>query len=99
MATIDWRLLLLLLCAPLLGVIGVVAADMVPNERIADNLLDARAAEQIGPTVSAATPLGTTAARYAECTAFSLGLGTRPGANVLTNAIRTPAYTGCMRPV
>ena len=79
MATIDRRLLVLLLCAPLLGLIGVVAADLVPNDPIADNLLDARDAEQIGPSDENATPLGTSAARYTECTAFSLGLGTRPG--------------------
>ena len=77
-ATIDRRLLLLLLCAPLLGLIGVVAADLVPNDPIADNLVGADAAEQIGPSDANATPLGTSAARYTECTSFSLGLGTRP---------------------
>ena len=97
MATIDRRLLLLLLCAPLLGLIGVVAADLVPNDPIADNLVGADAAEQIGPSDANATPLGTSAACYTECTSFSLGLGTRPGANVLTNAMRSPAYTGCSR--
>ena len=97
LATIDRRLLVLLLCAPLLGLVGVVAADLVPNDPIADNLLDARDAEQIGPSDENATPLGTSAARYTECTAFSLGLGARADANVLTNAMSSPAYTGCTR--
>ena len=97
LATIDRRLIVLLLCAPLLGLIGVVAADLVPNDPIADNLLDARDAGQIGPSDENMTPLGTSAARYTECTALSLGLGSRPGDNVLTNTMRSPAYTGCAR--
>ena len=56
-----------------------------------------RDAEQIGPSDENATPLGTSAARYTECTAFSLGLGARADANVLTNAMSSPAYTGCTR--
>ena len=94
----DRRLLIVLLCAPLLGFIGVLAADLVPNARIADHLIDAESTgvlsydSHLGPT-----PLGTEAATYTECTAFSLGLADVPGEDFVANAVLGTAYTGCER--
>ena len=94
----ERRLLVVLLCAPLLGFIGVMAAHAVPNSRIADHLIDAGGAgiladtSELGPT-----PLGTTAANYTECTAFSLGLADVAGEDVVAHALLGTAYTGCER--
>jgi hypothetical protein len=81
------RLLVLVLCAPLLGFIGVVAAETVPDTRIAHHLLDAERAGIIGVSDPGPTPLGTTAARYSECTAFSVGLGDPRGENFVSAAM------------
>ena len=94
----DRRLLVLLLCAPLLGFIGVMAADVVPSDRIADHLVDAESADVLSYTSdSGPTPLGTEASTYTECTAFSLGLADVPGEDVVADALLGTAYTGCER--
>ena len=94
----DRRLLILLLCAPLLGFIGVMAADVVPSDRIADHLVDAESADVLSYTSdSGPTPLGTEASTYTECTAFSLGLADVPGEDVVADALLGTAYTGCER--
>ena len=95
MSKIERRLLVLLLCAPLLGAVGVIAAELVPDGRIADQLVDAQAAGLLISPELARTPLGTIPARYTECTVLSIGLGDRPGANVVANAMLAGAYTGC----
>jgi hypothetical protein len=46
----ERRLLILLLCAPLLGFIGVMAADAVSSTRIADHLIDAERADILTET-------------------------------------------------
>ncbi len=94
---VERRLLVLLLCAPLLGFLGVVAAEGVSDQRIADHLLDAETAGILGASITDPTPLGTTPARYTECTSFSLGLGEPPDAGVVTAAMLGTAYTGCER--
>jgi hypothetical protein len=90
------RLLALLLCLPLLGFVAIVAAEAVPDGRIADRLVDAERAGLIGPSDPGPTPLGTTAALYTECTAFSLGLGDAAD-GVVAGAVLGTAYTGCER--
>jgi hypothetical protein len=95
LATIDRWLLMLVLCAPLLGLIGVVAAELVPDERIADQLVDAQTSELIGPDDPSPTPLGTTPARFTECTTFSLGLGDWPRESTVANSVLSPTYIGC----
>jgi hypothetical protein len=91
------RLLVILLCAPLLGFVGVVAAEVVSDNRIANHLLDAESAGILGPADPGPTPLGTTAARYTECTSFSVGLGDPADENLVTTAMLGTAYTGCDR--
>ena len=93
----ERRLFVLLLCAPLLGFIGIMAAEAVPDTRIADHLLDGERGGIIGPSDPGPTPLGTTAAFYSECTAFSVGLGDPPGQNRIAAAMLGTAYTGCER--
>ena len=94
----DRRLLILLLFAPLLGLVGVVAAEAVPDTRIAEHLLDAKRAGLVTTTSDPGpTPLGTTAARYTECTVFSLGLGDSPDEDIVSRAMLGTAHTGCER--
>jgi hypothetical protein len=94
---VERRLLVLLLCAPLLGFLGVVSAQAVSDQRIAHHLLDAESAGILGPSITDPTPLGTAPARYTECTSFSVGLGAPPDADVVTAAMLGTAYTGCDR--
>jgi hypothetical protein len=91
------RLLVLLLCAPLFGLIGVAAAEIIPDTQIADHLVDAERVGILGPSDQGPTPLGTTPARYSECTAFSVGLGDPAGENLASSAVLGTAYTGCER--
>jgi len=94
----ERRLLILLLCAPLLGFIGVMAAYAVPNARIADHLIDAEGAGILSyASHPGPTPLGTEAAHYTECTTFSLGLADVPGEDFVANALLGTTYTGCER--
>ena len=89
-------MLLLLLCAPLLGLIGVIAAEAVPDGRIANHLLDAERAGILATEVGRATsPLDTTVQTPAECGALSIGLGAHPGDDHVTTAIVSPAYRSC----
>ncbi len=95
-ASTQRRLLVLVLCAPLLGFIGVVAAEAVPDTWIADHIR-CRARRHRRPKDPGPTPLGTTAARYTECTALSLGLGDPPGATHVEAALLASTYNGCVR--
>lgn len=96
--TADRRLLIVLLCAPLLGFIGVMAAYAVPHARIADHLIDAEHAGTLTETSHPGpTPLGTEAANYTECTTFSLGLADVPDEDFVAHAMLGTAYTGCER--
>jgi hypothetical protein len=97
LSRVERRLAVLLLCAPLLGAVGVMAAELVPDERIADQLVAAQSAELLISPDSDQTPLGTTAERYTECTAFSIGLGDRPGEDLVANALLSGGHTGCSR--
>ena len=95
--SLERRLFILLLCAPLLGLIGVMGAAAVPDVRIAEHLVDAERAGILGPSHPGPTPLGTTAARYTECTAFSLGLGDSGSEDLFDAAMQGMAYPGCER--
>lgn len=94
----DRRLLVVLLCAPLLGLIGVMVSYVVPDTQIADHLIDAEHAGILTDTSDAGlTPLGTEPERYTECTAFSLGLADVSGEGFVAHALLGTAYTGCER--
>lgn len=96
--SVERRLLILLLCAPFLGLVGVMAAYAVPNTRIADHLIDAgHAGVLTDKSHPGPTPLGTEAARYTECTTFSLGLAPVSGERFVAHALLGTAYTGCER--
>jgi hypothetical protein len=93
LTTGERRLLLVVLCAPLLGLVGVIAADAVPDSRIADHLLDGqRAGILTRDARREPTPLDTLAPSPTECLAFSVGLGDQPGRNHVTTAIVSPTY-------
>src|SRR5215207_10520361 len=84
MAKFERRLMALLLCAPLLGLLGVVAAEAVPDRRIADHLVDGQQSGVFtGHPGQGTTPLGmpTRMQVYVECRAFSVGLGDQPDWN------------------
>jgi hypothetical protein len=95
---LQGRLLLLVLCAPLLGLLGVIAAEAVPDSRIADHLLDAERAgiltreRGLREQKRSTTPLDTVVQNPTECLAFSVGLGDQPGRNHVTTAIVSPVY-------
>jgi hypothetical protein len=92
---LERRLLLVLVCAPLLGLVGVVAAEIVPDGRIAHRLVVARTAGVIERQERPTSSLGTVSDKFTECAAFSVGLGDQPGRNDVTSAIASPIYRGC----
>lgn len=95
--TVERRLLFLVLCAPLLGLVGVLVAEVVPDGRIAYHLLRAERAGLITSVERPTTVLGTRADQFTECTAFSVGLGDHPDEGFVSNALLSPAYVGCRR--
>ncbi len=96
-STLERRLLLLLLVAPLLGLIGVTAAEVVPDGRIGYHLIRAETAGVLSDVERSPSPLGTTIDHYSECVALGIGLGDEPGQNLLSSALTSPAYSGCIR--
>ncbi len=102
-ATSRWSvqrtLLLVLLFAPLLGLAGVVAGELVPDGRIAYNVLRAHREGILGTEERPLTPLATTMDRFTECVAVTVGLGDPRGSNLVESAVLSPAYPGCKQSV
>lgn len=90
---------MLLLVAPLLGFVGVVVAELVPDGRIGYHLLRAERADLIDTGERTPSPLGTTTDHFSECIAITIGLGDRPGEHVVSSALRSPSYVGCAETV
>lgn len=86
-----------LLCAPFVGLLCVIAAELVPDERIANQLLDAEESGVVAPADDRPTPLGTRFPYFSECSALSIGLGDLPGDGAVVSAIRSPVYAGGCR--
>ncbi len=88
-------LLTILLAAPLLGLVGVVGSEIVPDGRIVYHLVAALNRGEIDARDRTISMLGTTADHYAECTAVTVGLGDPPG-SLLRQALFSPASFGCV---
>ena len=56
LGSVERRLLCLVLCAPLLGVVGVLLAELVPDGRIAYHLLRGEQADVVTPVERLTTP-------------------------------------------
>ena len=89
------RLALVLVLAPLIGLVAVVAAESVSDTLIAERLLEARSARTLGTREYSRSPLDTTTAHHSECVAFSLGLGDIPGTGRVTTALESRTYRTC----
>jgi hypothetical protein len=81
--------------APLLGLLGVVAAEVVPDGRIASHLAGAMRRGEIGAEDGTVSLLGTTADHYAECVAVLIGIGDPPG-NIVKRALYSATAYGCV---
>jgi hypothetical protein len=92
---LERRLLLLLLLAPLLGLIGVTAGEIVPDGRIGYHLLRAEKSGMLSAVERSPSPLGTTIDHFSECVALGIGLGDEPGQNIVSSALTSPTYSGC----
>jgi hypothetical protein len=88
-------LLVIALAAPVLGLVGVVMAELVPDGRIAFHVTTAMQRGEIGPENSTVSLLGTRADHYAECVAALIGLGDPPG-NVVKRALYSATAYGCV---
>jgi hypothetical protein len=97
--SIDRWLVTLLLCAPLLGLLGVLVAEVVPDGRIASHLVQAEAEGILDRVERDPSPLATTTDHYSECVAATVGLGDLPGQDLFTRTMRAPAYYGCEQAV
>jgi hypothetical protein len=83
------------LVAPLLGLLGVLAAEVVPDGRIGYHLVRARAEGVLEPVERPQSPLGTTVDQFSECVAFGIGLGDPPDSTIWETALASPSYFGC----
>jgi hypothetical protein len=88
-------LLIIAIAAPLLGLLGVTVAELVPDGRIAAHLVDAVRRGEIGPEDRPVSLLGTTADHYAECVAVMIGLGDQPGSLVKRSLYSATSF-GCV---
>jgi hypothetical protein len=93
--SVERRLLALLVLAPLVGLIGVVVAEVVPDGRIAYHLLRADHAGHLGTTQASTSPLGTRRDHWTECNRISTGLGDEEGDGIIASALKNPTYVGC----
>jgi hypothetical protein len=87
--------LTLALAAPLLGLVGVVAAEVVPDGRIAAHVAGAMQRGEIGAENGTVSLLGTTADHYAECVAVLIGVGDPPG-TIVKRALYSATAFGCV---
>jgi hypothetical protein len=88
-------LVLTLLGLPLVGLVGVVAADLVPDRLVMDQLFEAT--ERDALTIDNYPP-GWSARqidRFSECKRITIGLGDPEGVNPLESAIRSPTLGSC----
>jgi hypothetical protein len=88
-------LLALALAAPLLGLVGVVAAEVVPDGRIAAHVTSAMQRGEIGAENRPMSLLGVPADHFAECVAVLIGLGDPPG-NLVKRALYSATAFGCV---
>lgn len=88
-------LLVLVVAAPVLGLLGVVAAEVVPDGRIGYHLLRAEQAGTLDATERGPSSLGTTVDHFSECVALTVGLGDRPADGLVATAMRSQTYIGC----
>jgi hypothetical protein len=88
-------LVVIALATPLLGLLGVIAAEVVPDGRIASHLVDAMYRGEITSEDRTVSLLGTTADHYAECVAVMNGLGDPPG-NLVKRALYSATSYGCV---
>ena len=88
-------LLTIALAAPLLGLVGVAVAEVVPDGRIAAHLVDAMQRGEISAVDREVSLLGTTADHYAECVAVMIGLGDQPG-NLVERSLYSASSYGCV---
>jgi hypothetical protein len=95
--SLERKLLVVLLCAPLIGLLGVVLAELVPDGRIGYHLVRARSEGILSAAQYSESPLGTTIDHYTECIALSVGLGDGPNQNILETALTSPTYGACVR--
>jgi hypothetical protein len=87
-------LLVIVFAAPLLGLVGVVAAELVPDGRIAAHLATAMQRGEITSEDRTVSLLGTTADHYAECVAVMISLGDQPG-NIVRRSLYSASSFGC----
>ncbi len=94
--SLNRKLLILLLFAPLLGLLGVVVAELVPDGRIANHLVRADQAGLLDPLQRSTSPLGTQRDQGTECTVLGIGLGDPAEMNSVESALMSPGYDhGC----
>jgi hypothetical protein len=97
LGSVERRLLCLVLCAPLLGAVGVLLAELVPDGRIGYHLVRAEQADVLTPVERPTTAVGTLADHFTECTGLSVGLGEHPTKGFVANAMLSPTYAGCRK--
>lgn len=86
--------LVVAVAAPLLGLAGVMAAELAPDGRIAANVTRAMNQGEITDEDRTVSLLGTTADHFAECTAVMLGLGD-PSGSLLRQSLFSASSIGC----
>lgn len=86
---------LVVLVAPVVGFVGVVLADLVPDRWVVAELHDAIERGEISSSNYGPAVTGHQIDYFTDCIGITIGLGDRPGSNRWTSAIRTPTLGNC----
>jgi len=88
-----WVLLATLL--PVLGLIGMVLADSVPDRLVMDQLVEATRNGNLDAEPYGVGMLGGGTDEFSECKRITIGLGDRPGTNPVESAVLSPTLGAC----
>ena len=88
-------LLTIALAAPVVGLLGVTVAEVVPDGRIGAHLVNAMDRGELTSDNRTVSLLGTTADHFAECVAVMNGLGDPPG-NIVKRSLYSATSFGCV---
>lgn len=84
-----------LIALPLLGLAGMVAADLVPDRLVMDRLFAATESKVIVEDNYPPGFSGGKVDRHSECKRMTVGLGDPPGVGTIESAIRSPTLGSC----
>ncbi len=80
---------------PVVGLLLVVVADLVPTQQVVDHLVEGVESGELTANQYHQSAFGNQVDEFTDCVAVTIGLGNRPGVNPVESAIRSPTLGSC----